>query len=123
MSYEKIIDTTKKIESILVKEGAEGRGLHEKVSSIEAKLNNDLIKKLRFIATIRNKLLHDVNVKLTEDILEKFNDASKEAVSELTNLFKEEESIPESEGVLDSLPTWVKVVGVAVIGAFALFSE
>jgi hypothetical protein len=37
---------------------AEGRGLHEKITSVESKLPEHLIKKLRYIATVRNKLVH-----------------------------------------------------------------
>ena len=39
---------------------AHGKGLHEKVSSIETILPKDLIRRLRRIATIRNQIVHSV---------------------------------------------------------------
>lgn len=47
--------------------GATGRGLHEMVSSVEKKLPNDLVRKLRFIATLRNKLVHDLDYHKLDD--------------------------------------------------------
>ena len=51
---------SKKLEAVLkTRFGATGRGLHEKVSSVESKLDAQTVRDLRFVATIRNKLLHD----------------------------------------------------------------
>jgi len=50
---------TKKIEALLLnKFKAEGRGLHTKLNSVEAQFPDTLIKKIRWIATIRNNLAH-----------------------------------------------------------------
>lgn len=50
---------TKKIEALLKKEfSAEGRGLHTKLDSVESRLPVALVKKLRWIATVRNNLAH-----------------------------------------------------------------
>lgn len=38
--------------------GATG-GLHECVSSVEARLPRELVRDLRFLATLRNKLVHE----------------------------------------------------------------
>lgn len=38
---------------------ATGRGLHELTSSISRQLDPDTIKKLRFIASVRNSIVHD----------------------------------------------------------------
>jgi hypothetical protein len=47
------------IEKILVDDfAAEGRGLHEKISSVEPRLPNGLVRRLRWIATIRNNVVH-----------------------------------------------------------------
>jgi len=59
MSYDLVLEKTKKIESILNKMGAEGKGLHEKSQSIENKLDTNILKSIKFIATVRNKLLHE----------------------------------------------------------------
>ena len=52
------IQHTKKIETILVKLGATGQGLHTKLDSIEYKIEEPLVKKIRWIATMRNNLMH-----------------------------------------------------------------
>jgi hypothetical protein len=57
---ELVIKQSKRFESMLEKHfGATGRGLHEKVGSVERKLPDHLVRRLRFIATIRNKIVHD----------------------------------------------------------------
>ena len=59
--YELVIKTSKELEYFLELEfKAQGKGLHEKINS----LNNDclplaLVKKMRYLATIRNKLIHE----------------------------------------------------------------
>jgi hypothetical protein len=39
--------------------GASGRGLHEKVSSVADALPKDLVRRLRLVATVRNKVVHE----------------------------------------------------------------
>lgn len=56
---ESILKYTKQIESILETKGATGRGLHGKLSSIEYKFPSMIVKKVRKIATIRNKVMHE----------------------------------------------------------------
>jgi hypothetical protein len=54
------VTRTKILESILEQSlGATGKGLHEKVSSVQDRLSETLVRKLRFIATIRNKIVHE----------------------------------------------------------------
>ncbi|MDQ7085260.1 MAG: hypothetical protein Q9M36_10185 [Sulfurovum sp.] len=56
----KIITLTRKIESLLEKKfDAQGKGLHQKVSSIENNLDVDIVKPIRYLATIRNKAMHE----------------------------------------------------------------
>ena len=58
--YELVIGRCKRLEKMLeARLGASGRGLHEKTSSVEGKLTPGLVKRLRFIATVRNKLVHE----------------------------------------------------------------
>jgi amino acid transporter len=58
--YRQVIEQTKKIETLLVDRlGAQGRGLHEKTDSIEALLSDNVVKKIRYIASVRNKLMHE----------------------------------------------------------------
>lgn len=59
-----IIDTavtgSKRIEIILKDEfNAEGKGLHECLSSVEGRVPSSIIKKARFIASVRNKVVHE----------------------------------------------------------------
>lgn len=64
---EKAISYSKKIESLLVnKLGAQGRGLHEKVSSVETQLPREMVRSIRFIATLRNKLVHEEGFRIDD---------------------------------------------------------
>lgn len=65
--YEQVIMQTKKIETLLEQNfGASGRGLHEKTSSVESTLREDITKKLRYIASVRNKLMHEDGYSLSD---------------------------------------------------------
>lgn len=62
------IKRCKRLEALLEEElGASGRGLHEKVSSVEDSLPEPLVKRLRFIATVRNKLVHEPDSNQLDD--------------------------------------------------------
>lgn len=55
-----IVNTVKRIETLLEQRyGASGRGLHTKVDSVREALPADLVKQLRWIATMRNKTMHE----------------------------------------------------------------
>ena len=60
--YELAIRLSKELEYLLEKEfKATGRGLHEKITtgSKHGKFSQTLVKRMRFLATIRNKLIHE----------------------------------------------------------------
>jgi hypothetical protein len=58
--FELVCKSSKELEFILESEfGAHGRGLHEKISSVQSSLTAPLIREMRFLATIRNKLIHE----------------------------------------------------------------
>ena len=58
--FELVIKTSKELEFILEKEfNARGKGLHEKISSVQSELPGKLCRQMRFLATIRNKLIHE----------------------------------------------------------------
>jgi hypothetical protein len=62
------ITKVKVLESLLEQAfGATGKGLHEKVTSAQDKLPPALVKKLRFIATVRNKIVHESNYQEIDD--------------------------------------------------------
>jgi len=62
------ITRTKALESFLEQAlGASGKGLHDKVSSVQNRLNPALVKKLRYIATVRNKIVHEASYQNIDD--------------------------------------------------------
>jgi hypothetical protein len=62
------ITRVKALESLLETGfGAAGRGLHEKVSSVEPRLRPVLVRKLRFVATVRNKIVHEASYPQIDD--------------------------------------------------------
>src|SRR5579871_5985471 len=61
------ITRVKALESLLEQLGATGKGLHEKVTSMQDKLPLPLVKKLRFVATVRNKIVHESSYQQIDD--------------------------------------------------------
>jgi hypothetical protein len=83
---ELVINRTKALEALLEAGlGAAGKGLHEKVSSVQGKLSEPLVRKLRFVATIRNKIVHDADYQKLDD-RPRFETACHEAEAELRAL-------------------------------------
>lgn len=81
---DKMIDYSSKAETLLEENyGASGRGLHEKVSSVKSKIPQSLEKKLRAIASVRNKMMHENNFVL-EDKYDFFN-FCEDAIRELSS--------------------------------------
>lgn len=55
-----VVLNSKKLEHLLeTRMNATGRGLHEMTSSVSRQLDMATIKKLRFIASVRNGIVHD----------------------------------------------------------------
>jgi hypothetical protein len=80
------IKRCKRLEKLLEQDfGAAGRGLHEKVSSVERQLPHKVVRRLRFIATVRNKLVHEADVDRLEDRRE-YERACDEVEKELKRL-------------------------------------
>ena len=82
-----IVERSKKLEAMLKALNAQGRGMHELVSSIQDKIPSELNKKLRFIATIRNNAIHDLEFNIDENI-DEFHSACDEAEDSLKKLIK-----------------------------------
>jgi len=54
------VTRSQRLEQLLERDfGASGRGLHEKVSSVADALPKDLVRRLRLVATVRNKVVHE----------------------------------------------------------------
>lgn len=72
----------KEIESLLERRyGATGRGLHEKLSSVENRLPSAVAKHIRQIATVRNKVVHESGFKI--DNLTNFESICNEMIRQL----------------------------------------
>ena len=82
-----VVERSKNLEAMLKKLEAEGRGMHELISSVQEKLEPDLNKKLRFIATIRNQAIHEPEFDLESDF-EAFCSACEEASQELEKIIR-----------------------------------
>jgi len=64
---EKVVTRTRRIEKLLrLQYHAEGKGLHQLITSCEERLPHDVISKLRYIATIRNKIVHEEDYQLED---------------------------------------------------------
>ena len=62
------ITRVKVLESLLEQAlGATGKGLHEKVTSVQDRLSQPLVRKLRFAATVRNKIVHEADYQQIDD--------------------------------------------------------
>ena len=85
------VQGAKRLETLLqARFGAHGRGLHEKLTSVEDKIPSDLKKSIRWVATIRNKLVHEEGpppsmgdfVRTVERIVRKLDAASRPRASQ-----------------------------------------
>lgn len=85
-TYEIVIENCKDLEARLSKMGATGKGLHEKTSSLSDVLEPLLVKDLRTVATIRNKLIHEEDFSLSKQELEDFEETAYSAFRQLRNL-------------------------------------
>ena len=62
------VTRAKTLEALLERAlGAAGKGLHEKVTSVQNRLPQSLVHKLRFIATVRNKIVHEADYTELDD--------------------------------------------------------
>ncbi|MGR5094854.1 DUF4145 domain-containing protein [Vibrio maritimus] len=64
---ERVVLRTRRLEKLLRQQyRADGKGLHQLVTSCEERLPHDVISKLRYIATIRNKIVHEEDFELDD---------------------------------------------------------
>lgn len=102
--YELAIKTSKDLEHLLEQEwGAEGKGLHEKISWVQQHSNpplpEDLVRRMRFLATVRNKLIHDVTYNRIED-RERFIKAYEQSKREIREVLVRRGKKPSSDCVI-----------------------
>jgi len=124
--FELVIKQSKHFEGLLKTHfGATGQGLHQLVSSIKTALPKDLVKDLRKIATIRNKLIHDQDYDSIDESA--FNQACASADQKLQKLTNTASSGFSSNIigiviavvilliVIISIPPWVYLIGGIVL--------
>lgn len=127
----KILDYTTQIEALLTKLGATGRGMHEKLDSIESKIEFSMVKKIRWIATLRNKAVHEEN--FNTDI-NNFIEGANDVIDYLQALLiKQQAKNTNSKSGSDSNKSWKDKsswekaatigVGVAAIAAALFISQ
>jgi hypothetical protein len=65
---ESVIQKTRRLERLLEENyQASGKGVHEKATSVERKLDSNTLKQIRFIASVRNKLMHEDDYRFDGD--------------------------------------------------------
>lgn len=79
------VDISRKLENILGQLGASGKGLHEKATSVQQLLPPKLLSKLRYVASVRNKLSHD-DVVLADADFNQFVASARGTLEELGQL-------------------------------------
>ena len=82
----RVIDVARDLETLLVARGATGRGLHEKISSVVGRLPDGIERQLRFIATVRNRLLHEGGFRVPGRDQARFIESAKTARTALEGL-------------------------------------
>ncbi|TYZ65961.1 hypothetical protein PybrP1_010957 [[Pythium] brassicae (nom. inval.)] len=66
--FQLVIEASKELEHLLGTHfGADGRGLHERISTAAHQLPPPTVRTLRFVASVRNALVHDHRVTRLED--------------------------------------------------------
>ncbi|KLV07380.1 hypothetical protein ABT56_04760 [Photobacterium aquae] len=82
-NIELVVTRSRRIERLLREHyHAEGKGLHQLITSSEERLPHEIIPKLRFIASVRNKTVHEDGYRL--DDKKGFIAACKACEKELT---------------------------------------
>lgn len=82
-----VIDAVKEVEWLLQERlGATGRGIQGKASSVQEHLDDDVLRKIRFLGTIRNKLQHEPGFTKKDVPLERFVRCYEEVVAALQAL-------------------------------------
>ena len=78
------VTRSRRLEQMLERDfGASGRGLHEKTSSVEGRLPDQVVRRLRLVATVRNKVVHEEG---PMDDRRRFVESADEAERELKRL-------------------------------------
>jgi len=107
---DRAVRASKHIEAALVRIlNAQGKGLHEKLSSVEKRLPAALVKRIRYIATVRNKIIHDDEYRKFDDRAG-FSAAFKQVKKELRRM----------EGGSSAGWLWLVILLLLMLGAVTL---
>ncbi len=105
--FTQLIEISQKTERLLeTRFGATGRGLHEKLSSVEERIPEKVRRKIRFIATIRNKATHE-DVGIAKENLPAVQAAFREILPFLDG------------GASRRKMLWRKALALAIVGCLA----
>ncbi|HJW23562.1 MAG TPA: hypothetical protein VJ576_01585 [Rhodocyclaceae bacterium] len=127
------VEIARRLESALTAAGATGKGLHEKTTSVEGMLPAPAVRKLRFIASVRNKIVHEDTI-LSDAEFSAFTESGKLAMEELEAAIpKKARRKARARGKSPSRPasgadsgrfartgTALRLAGLAVLGGTAL---
>lgn len=80
MSYERILAVSRELEHLLGEAGATGQGPQTKINSIEEQLDPAIVKRMRFVAAIRNSAFHDKDFSYNEDLLSRYEQAGRACI-------------------------------------------
>jgi len=114
MTTELFMNSAKEVESAITALGANGKGLHEKIDSLSEFLGQELKKKLRYIATVRNKVAHE---SLGGDYFkeqEGFISACRQCLTEIEKIAKNVNSNSIKKKIADRIAERLKESSVAI---------
>ena len=99
--FEAVIRTSKNLEHILERDfgATDGNGLHQKVSETEEYWDQDTIRAMRYLATIRNKLVHEIDFNAIPDRA-RFNEDYRNALRKIEEVRKERGIADDSSCVI-----------------------
>lgn len=130
MQLRQILERSTSIERKLESLGAVGKGLHEKATSVASQLDAQTLKKIRFIASIRNKVVHE-SVEVDPEVLRGFFKACDAVDASIGNYAQPPQRFASSDctnsidigNSWDNMSTAKKTataaIGIGVVGLFA----
>jgi hypothetical protein len=113
---------SKELEHLLEsRHGATGKGLHQKVTSVESRLPAPLVGQLRAVATLRNKVVHEPGFKLPDAT--QFTLDCQAALGELTELPPVAPAAPKRDYGHIAFMTWgcISVALTLLVGAYIFY--
>jgi hypothetical protein len=123
---ETAVTMARRLETLLVERfQADGRGLHEKLTSVEEDLPKALAKQIRYVASIRNSVVHEDGFNISD--LEAFVVSANAAIEQLSALPARQAAIARAASVkgaewLTKLYRAIVLAGILVGGGFGVYA-